>query len=85
MATREDIVDLPAVLGMSEQVDKQGAGNCTHDERASRVHHIRSRAHSNQSGQRTVVHEARIVFSRNQSRQSASDHGHQGVDGDQAV
>ncbi len=54
-------------------------------QRADRVHHVGAGADRDQPGERTVVHEARIVASRNQRAERAARHRHQRIHRDQAA
>ena len=81
----QDVIDLPAVLSQGEHVNEQGARAQPQHQGPARMHHIRTRAHRHQTRQGAVVDEARVIASRQQSRQGAADHGHEGVHGDQSA
>jgi hypothetical protein len=80
----EHVVDLPAVLRQGKQVDEQAARHRAGDERAERMHQVRAGADRDESSQRAVMHEARVVPAGDQRRQRAAHHGHQRVHRHQA-
>ena len=81
----EHIVYFPAVLRQREHMDEQGARDTPHRQRPDRVHQVGAGAHGHQPRQRTVVHETRVIATRRKGRQGTAHHGHQRIQGDQAI
>ena len=79
----EHVVDPPAVLREREQEHEQRARDRAGDERADRMHHVGAGADRHEPGERTVVHEARVVAADDERGDRAARHRHQRVDRDE--
>src|SRR5262249_36312300 len=80
----QHIVDLPLVGRDLEHLHEDDARHSANDKSAERMHHIGARAYGDETGERAVVHKARIVIADDQRSDDAAAHGHERVHGDEA-
>src|SRR5574344_2772554 len=81
----EHVVELGTALQPGEDQYEDGTGHAADDQGAHRMHQIGAGADGDQAGQRPVVDEAGVILAEPEGNQGATDHGHQGVDGDQTA
>ena len=56
----------PGLAGASHRKGEEDAQHAADDQRAEGMHHVRPRAHGDETGQRAVVDEARVAIARDQ-------------------